>query len=140
MTVEEALAAAKAQPTNPYTWADLGIALEATGNMENARGAYQKALDLDPNLPVANAALKRLGYPPETPVRLTFGGQPQSPPQEIYGRVIVTDIDMPFRSMVNFIMKWTLATIPALILAAVLGAFLSALAWMLFGLLIGLMR
>ena len=26
--------------------------------------------------------------------------------------VIVTDINMPFRSMVNFIFKWTIASIP----------------------------
>lgn len=74
--------------------------------------------------------------PQETPTR---PADPSSPPQQIYGRVIVTDIDMPFRSMVNFIMKWMLATIPALILASVLGAFLSAFAWLLFGILVGLM-
>jgi len=31
-------------------------------------------------------------------------------------RVTVTDVDMPFGSMVVFIFKWTLASIPALIL------------------------
>lgn len=36
-------------------------------------------------------------------------------------RVVVTDIDMPFMSMVIFMVKWTVATIPAgLFIGAVL--------------------
>mgnify|MGYP000849574167 CR=1 FL=1 len=46
-------------------------------------------------------------------------------------RVVVTDFDMPFLSMVGFIMKWALASIPALIglfvLFAVFGAAIKAL-------------
>lgn len=42
-------------------------------------------------------------------------------------RVTVTDIDMPFRSMVNFMVKWVLAAIPALLILAVLGAVLAGL-------------
>lgn len=36
-------------------------------------------------------------------------------------QVVVTDIDMPFGSMVGFIIKWTLASIPALIILFILG-------------------
>ena len=35
-------------------------------------------------------------------------------------RVSVTDIDMPFGSMVGFMVKWSLASIPAVIILAVL--------------------
>jgi hypothetical protein len=31
-------------------------------------------------------------------------------------RVVVTDVQMPFGSMVTFIVKWTIAAIPALII------------------------
>lgn len=40
-------------------------------------------------------------------------------------KVLVTDIDMPFMSMVNFMVKWAIAAIPALIILIVLGAVLS---------------
>lgn len=42
-------------------------------------------------------------------------------------RVVVTDIRMPFWSMVRFMVKWAIAAIPALIILAVIGAVLSAL-------------
>ena len=35
--------------------------------------------------------------------------------------VVVTDIDMPFGSMVVFMVKWALASIPAIIVLAVIG-------------------
>lgn len=41
-------------------------------------------------------------------------------------RVVVTDFDMPFGSMVNFIFKWALAAIPAAILLGIIGAVLFA--------------
>jgi len=37
-------------------------------------------------------------------------------------KVSITDVDMPFGSMVVFILKWTLASIPAMIILVVLGA------------------
>lgn len=43
-------------------------------------------------------------------------------------RVIVTDVDMPFGSMVQFMVKWAIATIPALFL-------LSVIAFLVFGML-----
>lgn len=46
-------------------------------------------------------------------------------------RVVVTDFDMPFGSMVGFMIKWSIAAIPALFILAVVGffgfAFLTAL-------------
>lgn len=41
--------------------------------------------------------------------------------------VTVTDIDMPFMSMVLFMVKWTIATIPALIILAIVGGVFWAL-------------
>ena len=41
--------------------------------------------------------------------------------------VVVTDIRMPFISMVVFMVKWVIASIPAMIILAVLGAILSSL-------------
>lgn len=41
--------------------------------------------------------------------------------------VVVVDVRMPFGSMVVFMVKWTLASIPALIILAVVGAVLAAL-------------
>lgn len=37
-------------------------------------------------------------------------------------RVIVTDIRMPFMSMVIFMVKWVIASIPAFIILSVIGA------------------
>ncbi len=36
--------------------------------------------------------------------------------------VVVTDIKMPFGSMVFFMVKWAIATIPALIILTVIGS------------------
>jgi hypothetical protein len=36
-------------------------------------------------------------------------------------RVTIVDINMPFGSMVAFIIKWTLAAIPAMVILAILG-------------------
>ncbi len=46
--------------------------------------------------------------------------------QDNFTRVVVTDIRMPFWSMVRFMVKWAIAAIPALIILALLGALLSA--------------
>jgi len=39
-----------------------------------------------------------------------------------YSEVVVTDIKMPFGSMVVFMVKWAIATIPALILLSIIGS------------------
>lgn len=44
-------------------------------------------------------------------------------PQKLSG-VVVKDIKMPFSSMVVFMVKWAIATIPALIILAVVGSML----------------
>ncbi|HEY8259339.1 MAG TPA: hypothetical protein VIG08_16900 [Gemmatimonadales bacterium] len=41
-------------------------------------------------------------------------------------QVVVTDIDMPFMSMVVFIIKWTIAAIPAMIVLFILGGIAAA--------------
>lgn len=49
--------------------------------------------------------------------------------------VVVVDVQMPFMSMVRFMVKWTLASIPAILILAVIAA---VLAGMFGGLLAGL--
>ena len=46
---------------------------------------------------------------------------------EIEKRVVVTDINMPFMSMVIFMVKWVIASIPAFIILSVLGAVLTGI-------------
>jgi hypothetical protein len=41
---------------------------------------------------------------------------------EEYNSVVVTDIKMPFSSMVVFMVEWAIATIPALIILTVIGS------------------
>ncbi len=41
------------------------------------------------------------------------------------GEVVVTDVRMPFFSMVVFMVKWVIASIPAFIILAILSAILS---------------
>ena len=41
-------------------------------------------------------------------------------------QVVVTDIDMPFMSMARFMVKWTIAAIPAMIVLFILGAIAAA--------------
>lgn len=48
-------------------------------------------------------------------------------------QVVVTDIKMPFMSMVVFMVKWAIAAIPAMIILAVIAA-------VLFGVLSGMMH
>ena len=50
----------------------------------------------------------------------------QSAPQST--RVTVTDVDMPFMSMVTFMVKWVLASIPAFIILALIGALIGGIA------------
>jgi hypothetical protein len=42
-------------------------------------------------------------------------------------KVIVTDIQMPFTSMVIFMIKWAIAAIPATIILFIIGAILMSL-------------
>ncbi|MGW8227832.1 MAG: hypothetical protein ACWGOW_02975 [Gammaproteobacteria bacterium] len=46
---------------------------------------------------------------------------------EIDKRVVVTDIRMPFLSMMIFMIKWVIASIPAFIILSILGAIVTTL-------------
>ena len=48
-------------------------------------------------------------------------------PREAGTRVSVVDVNMPFGSMVIFMVKWAIASIPALLILAILGFFVTAL-------------
>ena len=45
----------------------------------------------------------------------------------IYGGVIIKDIDMPFGSMIKFMVKWALASIPAIIILTIIVSFCMSL-------------
>ncbi len=49
---------------------------------------------------------------------------PSSQPQTKAQKVSVTDVDMPFGSMVLFMIKWTIAAIPAAIVIIIIGTVL----------------
>ncbi len=53
-------------------------------------------------------------------------------------RVVVTDIRMPFWSMVTFMVKWTFASIPALIILSFVIGLIMAVLTALFGAMWGL--
>jgi hypothetical protein len=46
---------------------------------------------------------------------------PGNAPMQYRQEIVVTDIHMPFFSMVNFMVKWAIASIPAMIILFVLG-------------------
>jgi hypothetical protein len=48
-------------------------------------------------------------------------------------RVVVTDIRMPFLSMMVFMIKWVIASIPAFIILSILGAIVTAILGTLMG-------
>lgn len=50
---------------------------------------------------------------------------------EIEKQVIVTDIRMPFLSMMIFMIKWVIASIPAFIILSILGGIVTAVLGML---------
>lgn len=54
----------------------------------------------------------------DQPVQFVSSGNQGNHPTQ----VTVTDIDMPFVSMMSFMVKWTLAAIPAFFVLAVVGA------------------
>ena len=48
-------------------------------------------------------------------------------------KVVVTDVRMPFLSMVILMVKWSIASIPALIILAILGAIVVGIFGAVFG-------
>lgn len=52
--------------------------------------------------------------------------------------VVVKDIQMPFGSMVVFMVKWTIASIPAMIIVMILAMIAVAIVGGIFGALLGL--
>lgn len=53
-------------------------------------------------------------------------------------RVVVTDVQMPFGSMVTFMVKWTIASIPAMIILVVIGAIVTVVLGGVFGGILGM--
>ena len=56
-----------------------------------------------------------------------WSGAHAARPNGLSGASRIVDIDMPFGSMVTFMVKWAIATIPAFILLFLIGAMLIAL-------------
>jgi hypothetical protein len=61
-------------------------------------------------------------YVPDIPVVMQTRPAVENVSGSHLQQVIVTDIHMPFGSMVEFMVKWAIASIPAIILIFVLGA------------------
>src|SRR4051794_21149849 len=59
--------------------------------------------------------------PASVAARSPVSTPPPSAPPDI-ARVSVVDINMPFASMVGFMVKWSIAAIPAIIILAAIGA------------------
>ena len=58
---------------------------------------------------------------------------PYLPAAPLRQAVVITDIDMPFGAMVRFIIKWVLASIPAILILWILLAILGGIVALLFG-------
>jgi hypothetical protein len=76
--------------------------------------------DSDMDLVIPPSAIVSTSIPSQSPPRL-HALQPQNTPI----RVVVVDFDMKFMSMVNFMTKWVLATIPAFLVLFFLGMVLA---------------
>jgi len=48
-------------------------------------------------------------------------------------RVVITDVKIPFMSMVTLMVKWVLASIPAFLILAILGGIVTAIFGGIFG-------
>jgi hypothetical protein len=82
----------------------------------------------DEALDVIAEELRRRGVDLAGETRAPFSSMGQAEDGTAGSRsVIVTDIRMPFGSMVAFMIKWAIASIPAAVLLAVLGAVLVAI-------------
>lgn len=64
-----------------------------------------------------------------------FDGSGTHPPRgaQTTQELVVTDIRMPFTSMVVFMVKWAIASIPALAILAIIGMVIGMVMVMLFG-------
>jgi len=92
---------------------DTATRCESCGHDPNVRVERPSPVPSPPArvAPPAEPAGRALLAPEPAPIAIT--------------RVSVVDINMPFASMVGFIVKWTLAAIPALFILAVIGFFLA---------------
>ena len=57
------------------------------------------------------------------PSEATSSSVPAAPPPVVPQRMVVVDVNMPFASMVGFMVKWSLAAIPAAAILFCLAAF-----------------
>ena len=58
--IEDFNAALNVDSNNADAWAALGLAYEKQGNKAKAVESYQRAMQVSPNNPIANAGLQRL--------------------------------------------------------------------------------
>jgi hypothetical protein len=76
-SLQDAMAAVKARPKNPFAWLDLGNAFIAAGDRAKAKECYERALSIDPDFPEAQAALNSLAGPaPDTALPSWLQGAP----------------------------------------------------------------
>ena len=96
-------------------------------SMTDAAVREAAAAGMAPSDPIARAALS------EELKRRATRIKNMTSAEVIPQQVIVTDIRMPFGSMVTFMTKWALASIPALLILAILGALLAGVIAGMFG-------
>jgi len=101
-----------------FDWSTIGELLDTEPSFPDLEPADEEPPP--PPLPEADEALT-----PEEPVEPPALPSPTGPPPPL--RIAVTDFQMPFGSMVVFMLKWALAAIPALL---ILG-FIAVVLWLL---------
>ncbi len=101
----------------------MAISSRNKGNKKAAYKFFTKIINEYPNSTEAEDA-KKIIY--DLKESINVDGTDSTPPTETVNsntssqNVIITDIQMPFGSMVVFIVKWVIASIPAMIILAVL--------------------
>lgn len=80
--------------------------------------------ELEHTPPPTPLASPMRGVPPPTPITPALVGSDSRQPTSAATlvRVSVVDVDMPFGSMVTFMVKWALAAIPAFLILGFIGA------------------
>lgn len=130
MTKQEAVRALKANPDDLSAWAWLGRALEREGHWDKARECYERVLRLHPSDEIrdkvedalASVLAKSARLPSWLPGLEEEAAISASPIVHLPENqaVTLTDLDVSFQSLVVFLVKVGIASIPAGIILAVL--------------------
>jgi hypothetical protein len=106
------------------TTAELLAALDRHDEREYTDQAFEAMQSI-----LAERGTAASSVPADAPPRGSLAGEASAGPYrtDAVREVVVTDIRMPFGSMVAFMVKWTIASIPALIILFLLAAVASVI-------------